>query len=418
MRIAARAASLAVAVAILVPVGSALGRGEIVGTSLVGSWDGFSGSYADVWGDGDHAYLGQFGTPAVEIVDISDPTNPTLAAQYALPPPSDTGSAQDVKVADGILYIGVEGEGASAHLVDVRDPANPVGLVDVELDGFGHTHNLFIHEGYLYIVDSNTPQVGIVDLTDLDPDDPPASPITTTKWVVADVGTDKVHDVTVVGDRMYASAWDSGVWIYDITNIETEAPIHLGNGPGDNTHSCWPTADGRYVITGEERGGGGITCYRIVEGDGASVSLEITDAVALDPGLASSVHNQVTIGNRVYNSWYGAGLRVYDVDPASGLLEFVASYDTPTIGSMWGVYPLLGPDRILLSDIGEGLFIVALDGTPGDIDGDGAVTFQDLLALLGAWGPCPAPPASCPADLDGDGIVGFSDLLSLLAHWG
>ncbi len=35
----------------------------------------------------------------------------------------------------------------------------------------------------------------------------------------------------------------------------------------------------------------------------------------------------------------------------------------------------------------------------GDLDGDGIVGIVDFLALLGAWGPCPAP---CIADLDGD----------------
>ena len=51
---------------------------------------------------------------------------------------------------------------------------------------------------------------------------------------------------------------------------------------------------------------------------------------------------------------------------------------------------------------------------PGDVDGNGAVNTADLLALLGAWGPC----NGCPADIDGDGAVGTADLLVLLANWG
>jgi len=50
----------------------------------------------------------------------------------------------------------------------------------------------------------------------------------------------------------------------------------------------------------------------------------------------------------------------------------------------------------------------------GDLDGDGAVGFADLLIALEQWGPCPA----CPADLDGSGDVGFGDLLMILARWG
>jgi len=55
--------------------------------------------------------------------------------------------------------------------------------------------------------------------------------------------------------------------------------------------------------------------------------------------------------------------------------------------------------------------------TIGDLDGDGVVGIIDFLALLGAWGPCPAPPVPCPADLDGDGMVGIVDMLLLLSLW-
>ncbi len=53
----------------------------------------------------------------------------------------------------------------------------------------------------------------------------------------------------------------------------------------------------------------------------------------------------------------------------------------------------------------------------GDIDGDGIVGINDFLALLAAWGPCPAEPQQCPADLDNDDNVGITDLLLLLANW-
>ncbi|MBT8485739.1 MAG: DUF1929 domain-containing protein, partial [Phycisphaerae bacterium] len=54
---------------------------------------------------------------------------------------------------------------------------------------------------------------------------------------------------------------------------------------------------------------------------------------------------------------------------------------------------------------------------PADVDGDGDVDFSDLLAVVSAWGPCPAPPTPCPADVDGSGDVGFGDLLAVIAGW-
>jgi hypothetical protein len=50
--------------------------------------------------------------------------------------------------------------------------------------------------------------------------------------------------------------------------------------------------------------------------------------------------------------------------------------------------------------------------------GDGAVGINDLLILLGAWGPCPEPcPPVCNLDLDADCTVSIRDLLELLGYW-
>ncbi len=51
---------------------------------------------------------------------------------------------------------------------------------------------------------------------------------------------------------------------------------------------------------------------------------------------------------------------------------------------------------------------------PSDLDGDGVVGADDVLALLGAWDTNPKG----PPDLDGDGTVGTRDLLILLGNWG
>ena len=50
---------------------------------------------------------------------------------------------------------------------------------------------------------------------------------------------------------------------------------------------------------------------------------------------------------------------------------------------------------------------------PADVDGDGVVNVNDLLAVIGGWG------GSDPAlDIDGDGIVAVNDLLALIGAWG
>lgn len=50
----------------------------------------------------------------------------------------------------------------------------------------------------------------------------------------------------------------------------------------------------------------------------------------------------------------------------------------------------------------------------GDLNGDELVGFDDLLALLTAWGSC----GGCVEDVNGSGDVGFDDLLIVLTAWG
>ena len=50
---------------------------------------------------------------------------------------------------------------------------------------------------------------------------------------------------------------------------------------------------------------------------------------------------------------------------------------------------------------------------PGDLDGNAAVDFTDLLSVLGAFGS-----TDPEADANGDGAVEFADILFLLARWG
>jgi hypothetical protein len=56
---------------------------------------------------------------------------------------------------------------------------------------------------------------------------------------------------------------------------------------------------------------------------------------------------------------------------------------------------------------------IGSDLLPGDVDGDGTVGVTDVLAIIGAWGPC----SECSEDLNNDGSVNVTDLLDVIAHW-
>jgi hypothetical protein len=53
-----------------------------------------------------------------------------------------------------------------------------------------------------------------------------------------------------------------------------------------------------------------------------------------------------------------------------------------------------------------------------DIDGDGIVDVDDLLAVVLNWGECWGGPPVCPADIDGSGRVDVDDLVTVIVNWG
>ncbi len=82
-----------------------------------------------------------------------------------------------------------------------------------------------------------------------------------------------------------------------------------------------------------------------------------------------------------------------------------------------GAVPYLCLPHCLLDMVGT-IFIEVSPTCDGDVDGDNDVDFDDLLAVLEAWGPYEDCPPFIPADIDEDCEVGFSDLLIVLAAWG
>jgi hypothetical protein len=56
---------------------------------------------------------------------------------------------------------------------------------------------------------------------------------------------------------------------------------------------------------------------------------------------------------------------------------------------------------------------------PSDVDHNGAVDVDDLVAVILGWGACTAPP--CPADIappGGSGAVDVDDLVAVILAWG
>lgn len=101
-----------------------------------------------------------------------------------------------------------------------------------------------------------------------------------------------------------------------------------------------------------------------------------------------------------------------------------AEYNPPTVGSapfgFWRNNTASRGANWEYTGLNEPPFSARVDANPipGDVNHDGLVNVDDLLAVINDWGPCPQPPRTCPADVNGDGAVNVNDLLIVINNWG
>jgi hypothetical protein len=193
------------------------------------------------------------GPGGFEIFDVSDPTNPVFLSHVQvneINPISDAlfGGLQDNGVHNLWLfkqgakdYVAAQSEGAfdGFQIFDITDPVNPV-LVS----GWG-AEEIF------------DPGVGneTVDVSRV---------LDAAIWLLGGVGASQnrfLHDFTISkdGTRAYLAHWDAGLILLDISNPASPQFISVAldpvNGSLDgevNSHSVWPSEDGKIVVEGEE----------------------------------------------------------------------------------------------------------------------------------------------------------------------
>lgn len=342
------------------------------------NWDG-SNDYADVWGAGRFAYLGHTQELGVDIIDLGllEEGAGALAARWSHTGPGN--EIRDVKI-DGDTAFFASDSGAGTFVVDVSDPYAPLTLAQITAaeGGADMVHNVSVDGGFVYLADDATPVVRAFNVQD------PASPNCTSTICEIDVSAhgdgERVHDITALRGHLYVCEFGGAGWIhvFDVSSIADDIVKHEGSfNSGSSTHSCWPTEDDQYLVVARETELAETNELKIwdltdIENGNVTCIAGITMTSPDDPsscasfttisGEWTSPHNPVIVGDLLYVSWYNAGLLVFDIsDPANP--QEVGRYDTypgsfATTTGCWGVYPFLGPDRILASDTETGLYVL------------------------------------------------------------
>ncbi|MCB0629402.1 MAG: choice-of-anchor B family protein [Lewinella sp.] len=309
----------------------------------------------DVWAwvapDGtEYALVGT--TAGLSIVSLADPSEPDEVAFVEGP----VSVWRDIKTWENYAYVSNE-TGGGIQIIDLSDLPNSVRdtfwTVTVEDRTLRNIHNLYIDSiGYCYVAGSNLNRGGllIVDV-DTDPWNPSLTGLGAAEYA---------HDVYVRDDLMYVSELNAGrMAIYDISDRTAPLLLGLQNTPYFFTHNIWLSDNGKVAFTTDERVTAPVTAYDVSDPTNIVELDEFRPAATLAQG--NIPHNVHVWEDWLILSYYGDGGIIVDASRPSNLVE-VGNFDTffnldPGQGA-WGAYPWLPSGLVLVTDMGNGLFVL------------------------------------------------------------
>ena len=342
----------------------------------------------DIWGWTDPetgheiAIVGR--SDGTAFVDLTDPHNPVVLGDLPKTPGSRSAAWRDMKVHDDHVYI--VADGAEQHGVQVfdltrlRDVAGESVTFEPDFlyDGIASAHNIVINEdeGFAYVVGSSGGGEtcgGGLHMLDLGEPKKPVFAGCFADIQTGRAGTGYSHDAQCVtyhgpdedyrGRHICLGSNENALSIADVTDKDNPVAIAMSEYPNAAyAHQGWLTDDHRFFYMNDEGDEGSGT----VEGTRTLIwDVEDLD----DPILAAQYiaetkdtdHNLYIKGNLMYQSNYGAGLRILDITNRTSPVE-IASFSISPSGSSWSNYPYFESGVVVVTSMSDGIFIVRNKG--------------------------------------------------------
>jgi choice-of-anchor B domain-containing protein len=332
----------------------------------------------DIWGWTDSADGAEYALVGVDngtaFVRVSDPENPTVVGY--LRTQTSSSHLRDIKVYMNHAYI--VADSAGAHGMQVFDLTRLRGggtgqifSADVVYGDFEEAHNIAINEssGFAYIVGSETCSGGLhmVDIRQ------PLNPLfagchsidgyTHDAQCVNYVGPDPDY----MGSEICFNSNEDSLAIADVT--VKASPITLASLVYPDlgyVHQAWLDDTHQYLVVNDE-----LDEFQL----GLRTGTIVIDVTDLDNPkylythrhtTSSTDHNLYVSGNRIYEANYTSGLRILEFTSlATDTLTEVGFFDTyplnddPGIAGAWSVYPFFPSGTVVVSDIDNGLFVLS-----------------------------------------------------------
>ncbi|CAN5741490.1 choice-of-anchor B family protein [soil metagenome] len=348
-------------------------------------------SVNDIWGWTDpengreYALVGRI--DGTSFVDVSDPTNPVYVGNLPKTAESPASSWRDIKVYRNHAYV--VADGAGPHGIQVLDltrlrqfNGTPLQLTtDAHYRRVNSVHNIVINEesGFAYAVGASSGGEtcgGGLHMIDIREPKHPRFVGCFADTQTGRASTGYSHDAQCVmyrgpderynGREICLGSNETALSIADVTDKTNPRALSRASYPNvAYSHQGWLTEDHRFFYMNDELDEmGGVTDRtRTLVWD--VTDLEDPQLINQHMGVEATIdHNLYVRGNLMYQSNYKSGLRILDVSDPANPTE-VAFFDTLPIGDndtgfagSWSNYPYFESGIIIVSSIGEGLFVL------------------------------------------------------------
>ena len=338
----------------------------------------------DIWGWTDpqtgqeYALVGR--NDGTSFVDVTNPEMPRYVGDLPMTAGSVPNVWRDIKVYADHAYV--VADGAGQHGVQVLDlnqlrkvEGEPVTFTETaHYAGIASAHNIVINEetGFGFVVGASgggeTCGGGLhmIDLRD--------TPNVSFAGCFADPNTGRRNtgyshdaqcvtyagpDLTYNGREICLGSNETALSIADVTDKENPIAISAASYPNvAYTHQGWLTEDHRYFYMNDE----GDEPRGLVEGTRTLVwdVSDLDDPVLVTEYIASTPdtdHNLYIKNNLMYQSNYGAGLRILDITNPESPTE-IGFFEPGPGSSSWSNYPYFKSGTLIVTSGNEGLFIL------------------------------------------------------------
>ncbi len=365
----------------------------------------------DIWGwtdpetGRDYALVGL--TDGVTFVDITIPSEPIVVGKLIEPGEvskqknvtanhEDSGfkgssAWRDMKVYKNHLYVVSEQKNHGMQIFDLTvlreaEETQVIFKEDANYNLFGNAHNIAINEesGYAYVVGVTSGETcsergGLHMIRIQSPLEPEFAGCYFNEDAGGITQNGYIHDTQCVfysgpdenfrGREICFSSSETVFQITDVTDKSSTYTISLTGFDGSGyIHQGWLTADHKYFLMNDEEderkfGHNTRTYIWNVE------NLESPELIGHYEHSTTGIDHNLYIKNGfVYQANYTAGLRILDISNPlpdqiieTGFFNTTPENEAPVFAGLWSVYPWFSGNKVVVSDIDNGLFVLRFE---------------------------------------------------------